>query len=184
MLMTCDTQRLELKILHEDAASLVLSFYEDNKVTFEPWEPKRAENFYTLSYQKASLAAEYQQMLESKFLRYWLFLKDYPDTIIGSVCYYNILKGAYQSCSLGYKMNQQYGQQGFAFESIQKTISIMFQEYHLHRIEAFIMPNNLPSIKLIEKLNFSYEGISYSYASVKGFWTDHKRYSLINPRDL
>lgn len=182
--MNYETHRLRLSILHENAASMVLSFYEDNKTVFEPWEPKRADNFYTLSYQKASLSAEYQQMLETKSVRYWVFLKDYPDTIIGSVCFHNILRGSYQSCSLGYKFNQQYRQQGFAFESIQKTIEIMYLEYHIHRIEAFIMPTNHPSLRLIEKLNFYYEGISYSYANINGFWSDHKRYALINPRDL
>jgi len=57
---------------------------------------------------------------------------------------------------------------------------ILFQEYHIHRVEANIMPSNLPSIHLIEKLGFSYEGLAASSIKVNGQWQDHARYSYIN----
>lgn len=184
MLMTIETSRLVLKILHKDAAPMVLSFYENNKTSFEPWEPKRSANFYTLSYQKASLTSEYYQMLEGKLLRYWVFLKDNPDDIIGSICFQNFLKAPYYSCSLGYKFSETYWHQGYAYESINKALDLLYDEYPIHRIDAYIMPNNLPSIKLIKKLKFIYEGTSYSYANIYGTWEDHKRFARINPRDL
>ncbi|MBH1941905.1 GNAT family N-acetyltransferase [Mobilitalea sibirica] len=183
MLMSFETPRLSIKILNKEAANLVLSFYEENKVIFEPWEPKRSENFYTLSYQKSSLSMEYHQMLEGKLLRYWVFLKDNPDEIIGSFCFQNFLRGPYQSCCLGYKFGQKHQHLGYAYESIQKGIEVLFEECNIHRIEAFIMPNNHPSIRLIEKLHFIYEGFSFSYAQINGLWTDHRRYSLIHPND-
>jgi len=178
-----ETNRLQMKALNIEFASLVLSFYEDNRFLFEPWEPKRGCNFYTLAYQKASLTAEYNQMAEGKLLRYWVFLKDNPDEIIGSICFQNLLKGPYQTCSLGYKFSHKHLHQGYALESIHKCTEIIFEEYHLHRIEAFIMPNNEPSLRLIDQLFFLCEGISYSYAKINGIWTDHKRYALINPDD-
>lgn len=181
---TYETDRLILKALNENSSSLVLSFYEDNKEVFEPWEPLRSNNFYTLSYHKASLTAEYNQMAEGKLIRYWIFIKNHPEEIIGSVCFQNHLKEPYHSCSLGYKIGLRHQHQGFALESIQKGIEIMFQEYHMHRIEAHIMPNNPDSLRLIEKLSFQYEGVSRSYARIKGIWTDHMRFSLINPADI
>ncbi|HWT27268.1 MAG TPA: GNAT family N-acetyltransferase [Mobilitalea sp.] len=185
MLLLChDTQRLTLKTLNKDAAPMILAFYDENKANFEPWEPKRSDNFYTLAYQKASLSAEYHQMTEGKLLRYWVFLKDYPDEVIGSVCFQNFLMGPYLSCSIGYKFSNRFNHRGYAYESIQKGIEIMFEEYHLHRIEAFIMPNNLPSIRLIERLKFTHEGISYSFANINDEWSDHMRYALINPKDI
>lgn len=181
MLKNHETDRLHLKILNKDCAPMVLAFYEDNKSLFEPWEPIRSENFYTLPYQKASLTAEYHQITEGKLLRYWLFSKDNSEEIVGSLCFQNFLMGPYHSCSLGYKLSHKYHHQGYAIEGTQKGIKIMFDQYHIHRIEAFIMPNNLSSIKLIERLNFTYEGLSYSYANINDLWSDHKRYSLIHP---
>lgn len=175
-----ETERLYLKTLTKDAAPMVLAFYEDNRSFFEQWEPKRATNFYTLYYQKASLSAEYHMMADGKLLRYWIFLKDAPDKIVGSVCFQNFLKEPYQSCSVGYKFGQNYNHQGYALESLRKGIDIMVNEYYIHRIEAFIMPNNEPSLRLVERLDFIYEGISYSYANINGSWSDHKRYAFIN----
>lgn len=179
-----ETDRLLLKTLNKDAAPMVLAFYEDNKSLFETWEPKRANNFYTLFYQKASLSAEFHKMAEGKLLRYWVFLKENPEEIIGTVCFQNFLKAPYQSCCIGYKLAEKYTHQGYAYESIQKAIEIILEVYHIHRIEAFIMPNNLPSLRLIEKLGFICEGLSISYALVNGIWSDHKRYTFINPEDI
>ena len=183
MPMAYDTMRLTVRQLNKDAADQVLDFYEKNKSLFEPWEPKRASQFYTLAYQKASLSAEYHQMLEGKLLRYWVFLKDAPDEIIGSFCFQNFLKGPYKSCCLGYKFSERHLHKGYAFESIQMGLELLFDELPVHRIEAFIMPDNHSSLRLIEKLGFTYEGVSYSYANINGTWADHKRYSLINPID-
>ncbi len=183
MLASYDTPRLNLKLLNKDAADQVLTFYEENKDIFELWEPKRVNHFYTTAYQKASLSAEYHQMLEGKLLRYWVFLKDNPCEIVGSFCFQNFLKGPYQSCSLGYKFSKKYQHQGYAQESIRKGLELLFEENPIHRVEAFIMPDNLPSLRLIEKLGFQYEGLSYSYASINGIWADHCRYSIINSRD-
>lgn len=184
MLNSFETTRLLIKQLHKESADLVLRFYEENKSAFESWEPKRANLFYTLPYQKASLSAEYHQMLEGKLIRYWIFLKDHPEEIIGSFCFQNFLRGPYQSCSIGYKLSEKYQHRGYALESIEKGLELLFEELPIHRVEAYIMPNNQPSIHLIEKLNFIFEGISYSYANVNGTWSDHLRYSYINPRDI
>lgn len=177
------TDRLIIRTLSQEAAPLVLHFYEDNKALFEPWDPKRSPNFYTLSYQKAFLTAEYNQMAEGKLMRFWVFLKDRPDEIIGTICFQNFLREPYYSCSLGYKFSHRYLHQGYARESIEKCIRVMFEQYRIHRIEAFIMPDNAPSQRLIEGLSFQYEGLSYSYARIGDSWFDHKRYSLINPGD-
>jgi len=179
-----ETDRLELKALTKDSAALVLSFYEENKALFEPWEPKRGNNFYTLPYQKATLTAEQNYMAEGTLYRYWVFLKGAPDEIIGSICFQNISGSPYHSCNLGYKFNNKFLQRGYAFESIKKAIEVVFEQYHIHRIEAYIMLNNEPSLRLIEHLDFQYEGISPSYALVNGIWCDHKRFALINPLDI
>ncbi len=175
-----ETERLLLKILNKEAAPLVLSFYEDNAGLFEPWEPKRSNNFYTLSYHKTLLTAEHNLMADGRLVRFWVFLKDYPEEIIGSICFQNLLREPYCSCSLGYKFSQKYQHHGYATESLRKCIDLLQNEYNMHRIDAFIMPDNLSSLKLIERLGFTYEGTSRSYARINGRWTDHLHYALIN----
>jgi [ribosomal protein S5]-alanine N-acetyltransferase len=180
LIRSLETERLILKTLNKDSAPLVLAFYEDNKTFFEPWEPRRHVSFYTLAYQRAFLTAEHNQIQDGKLLRYWVFLKERPDELIGTVCFQNILREPYHSCSLGYKFSNQHLHQGYATESIQKCIELVFTEAHIHRIDAYIMPNNSPSIRLIERLGFQYEGTCLSFAKISGNWTDHMHYARIN----
>lgn len=182
-MLTYETDRLILKILNGKDSSMVLSFYEDNKTHFEPWEPKRDTNFYTFPYQKASLTAEYNLMSEGKLFRYWIFKKDHPYETIGSVCFQNILREPYRSCCIGYKLSHRYLHQGYAYEALKESIEIIFETYHFHRIEALIMESNQPSLNLIERLSFQYEGTAQSYARINDVWCNHRRYSLINLKD-
>lgn len=177
------TDRLILKVLGKEAAPMVLSFYSENRDHFEIWEPARSKNFYTLAYHKASLAAEHNLIAEGKRIRYWLFLKDNPGEIIGSVSFQNFLGEPYKSCVIGYKIDHRFLRQGYAYEAVKKALSIVFEDYLIHRVEAYIMPENIPSQRLAQKLAFNYEGISYSFAYVNGKWRDHIRYSVINPND-
>jgi len=180
MFNSYETDRLILKTLKKDDAAMVLSFYEDNRSHFEPWEPLRNINFYSLSYQKASLTAEFNLMSEGKLIRYWIFLKDNPNEIVGCLCFQNFLREPYHSCCLGYKLSHNHLHHGYATEALAKGISFLFHEHHLHRIEAFVIPDNEPSSHLLQRLGFQYEGISHSYARVQGIWADHSRYALIN----
>jgi ribosomal-protein-alanine N-acetyltransferase len=128
--------------------------------------------------------AESHQMAEGKMIRYWIFLKNHPEEIIGTICFHNILSIPYQSSFLGYKISGKYEHLGYAFESIQKAIEVIYETNHIHRIEAYIMPNNSLSLRLIKKLGFHYEGLCISYAHINGRWEDHERYALINPQDI
>jgi ribosomal-protein-alanine N-acetyltransferase len=168
-----------LSILHQNDADKVLAFYIRNKEYFEPWEPVRDPNFYTLSFQQLTLSVEYHLFLQSKLLRFWVFLRRDPQTIIGTVNFYNIIPGAYSSCQIGYKLDKEYTGNGYAIESIQAGMGVLFEEYRLHRIEANIMPRNDRSINLIKKLGFTYEGTSKSSIKINNQWEDHDRYSFI-----
>lgn len=176
------TRRLILKIITPEYYKEVCSFYKRNKSHFEQWEPKRALNFYSSSYQKTNLSIEYQQLLQKKFIRYWIFEKQNPHQIIGSVCFQNILKGPYHNCSIGYKLDYDYLHKGYAYEAVSACIDHIFSTYNLHRIEAYIHPENKSSIALIEKLQFRSEGTAYSYARLTDYWEDYLQYSLINPK--
>jgi len=183
MNISYNTKRLSLRILQARDADKVLAFYKRNKFHFEPWEAKRAFNFYTLSYQRASLTIEEDLMKRKSLLRLWIFLKDKPDLIIGTVNFYNIKNGDNASCQIGYKIDRKYIKKGYAYEAIKFSIELMQEKYNLHRIEAKIMPKNLASIKLIEKLGFKCEGLSPSKVKINGRFEDHFIYSYISISD-
>lgn len=180
MNMMYATERLILKVLHEDSAQEVLTFYENNKDFFEPYEPDRINNFYSLNFQSAILRYEFDKIIKGEFLRYWIFLKDFPQHIIGTISFQNFVKGAFLSCSLGYKTDKQHTRNGYMTEALKSCIDIIFNDYKFHRIESYVHYLNKPSINLMQKLNFDNEGLAKEFARLNGIWIDHYRYVLIN----
>lgn len=174
------TKRLLLRVLDESSAKSVLNFYNLNKNYFEPWEPDRVPGFYTEAFHKINLSYEAKMMNDGHFLRFWIFKKAAPDVIIGSISFSNILKGSMMSCLVGYKIDHYSAGSGFATEALDAAIDIMFTEYGIHRIEALVHPDNKPSQRIMEKLNFVYEGTARSSVKMDGVWEDHLRYALIN----
>lgn len=177
------TDRLILKVLKGDDAEAVLQFYLDNKELFERYEPDRPDNFYTLSHQKAVLNCEYNMTVKLSAVRFYVFKKEQPDKIIGTICFRNITRSVYQACEVGYKFDHNFQHQGYAFEALCMGIAVMFEDQRLHRIEANVMPENTSSIHLLETLGFALEGTARSFAYIHGRWQDHLRYSLITNSD-
>lgn len=176
-----ETDRLILKVLRPEAAKKVLCFYLDNKELFEKYEASRPDNFYTVKYQKSVLLCEYNLTVQLSAVRFYVFLKDDPNRIIGTICFRDITRSIYDSCEVGYKFDERFWHHGYATEALIEGIDIMFGDLGLHRITACVMPGNTPSIRLLESLYFKREGLLRQNARIQGEWTDHYLYSLIHP---
>ena len=184
MTLTYETDRLILKTLSEEEAPLTLAYYSHNKTFLMPYEPVREDNFYTLSHQGLLLGTEQKEMDGLRLLRFWLFLKSgATDRPIGSFAFSNIVRGAFLNANLGYKGDKDHLRQGYMREALEKGIRILFDDYGLHRIEANIMPRNIPSLNLVRKLGFREEGLAKDYLRINGKWEDHIHMVLLN-KDL
>lgn len=179
MQFTYQTDRLLLKILSPEYAPLIHQFYLDNRLFLEPFEPQRPKNFYTPEFHSANLHCEHNAFLKMSHFRYWIFPKDAADEPAGSICLSNIQRGAFQKCSLGYKLGEKYCHHGFMYEALSFLLPIAMKELCLHRIEAYVQPANLPSIRLLSNLGFLEEGYLKQYAEIQGKWTDHLIFSYL-----
>lgn len=173
------TDRLVLQVEDSSKTQDVLAFYLNNKELFEKYEPTRPHDFYTEAYQRASINCEYSEIIKGKALRYYIYLRNQPDTIIGSVNFFRMEHGPFSKTSIGYKLDANYHGRGYATEACRASIPVIFSNYNIHRIEARVAPDNTPSIKLLEGLGFRFEGIEYQSVEVNGVFTDHYRYSLL-----
>lgn len=139
------------------------------------------ENYFTPEFQKKKLKYEEAKIKSKKFLKLWLFLKnDSTFCIIGDITFSNIIRGTFQSCILSYKLDREYTKKGYMTETLEKSIEYVFMDFKLHRIETCIMPRNLDSINLIQKLGFQNEGLSKELLKINDKWEDHLRYSILN----
>ena len=177
-----ETENLTLQTLDSSFAEKVLDYYINNRDFLEKWEPSRDEEFYTISHHIKDLEKETDEALEGRSLRLWIFKKEDEglQKIIGNIGFSNIIRGVFQSCHVGYKIDKDETNKGYATEAMKKAIEFIFQEMKLHRLEANIIPENYPSIRVVEKLAFINEGISRKYLKINGKWQDHIHMVLLN----
>jgi ribosomal-protein-alanine N-acetyltransferase len=176
-----ETPRLILKVLKPDAADQVLNFYLRDRELFERFEPDRLPNFYTRQFQKQTLTYEYNMAVKGTLLRYYVYEKAHPDWIIGTVSIQHITRGYLSSCEIGYKFSEMVHHRGYATETLQLLTEQIFSDMRIHRIAAWVLPDNRASIKLLERIGFEYEGICRARLYMRGRWRDHAQYSLIAP---
>lgn len=176
-----ETERLILKVLPPSwrSAEAVLDFYRKNRAVFERYEAARPANFYTRDHQKSVLTHEYNLAIENKCIRFWAYEKNNASRIIGTVCFYNITRSIYDRCETGYKFDQRFWHKGYAREAVETGISLMFGELGLHRVEAYVMEENTPSLRLLMELGFQYEGVCRQFARIRGSWEDHMLFARI-----
>lgn len=180
MKLKYETERLLLKVLDEDDSEKVLDYIVRNREFFSRYEPERPENFYTAHFQANELKNDLKYIKDGSMLRLWIFGKEKPDKIIGQVTFYNIVPFAFLSCHIGYKSDKDEADKGIITEAVRYGARIMFSEYGMHRIEAYVMPDNKASIRVLEKTGFINEGIAHKSLEVNGIWKDHMHFALIN----
>ena len=168
-----------LRILSADDAKKVLQFYEKNKNTFGSYETEKPEGFYTTEFQETLLHAEMESFLKGVHVRYFLFDERFPDDIIGSISFFNIRHGHFEQCTTGYKIDEEYRRLGYGTKMLSLATRIITHDFGIHRIEAYIMPSNIPSVHLAERCGYEAEGIAQGYVRLHGKWTDHLRYVYI-----
>lgn len=174
------TSRLILKVLEPEESCRVLNFYTEGREVFDAVEEVKPPAFYTGQYHKTALSYEKYAFENESYMRYYIFCADDSDTIIGTVSFSHIMKGVYNSCIIGYKFLPRFQKQGYATEAVSRLIEAIFTENGIHRIEAFVLPDNYDSIRLLTRLGFKFEGLAESVILLRDGYTDHKRYALVS----
>jgi ribosomal-protein-alanine N-acetyltransferase len=86
----------------------------------------------------------------------------------------------------GYEIHPDFWKQGLMTEALQAMIQFSFGPQDLmpvHRIEAIVYPENTGSIRLLEKLGFTLEGLRREFGFWKGHYQDVFMYALLNPNE-
>jgi [ribosomal protein S5]-alanine N-acetyltransferase len=105
-----------------------------------------------------------------------LFLHD--GSLVGEVSLGSVQRGPFQSAFVGYWIDAWHAGQGLIPEGVAVILRYGFEELHLHRIEAAIVPRNHASRRVAEKLGLRDEGISVRFLQIRGVWEDHVRYAV------
>ena len=177
-----ETARLLLTLPTVDFAPRFLRFFEENREHLAPWEPSREEGFWTEPYWRARIERNREEHASDTSLRLVVLRKEEPTgPIVGHCNFNNFVRGAFQSCTLGYSLDHRVVGRGIMFEALQAGIAYAFEELRLHRVMANYMPTNERSGRLLRRLGFVVEGYARDYLLIDGQWRDHVLTALTAP---
>lgn len=176
------TERLVVRMAAPEDADLVAAYYVRNRQHFGPWDPRRAPEFYTSAWWRERLAADARTLLEDRGYRLFVFAASVPDRVIGQVSFNNVVRGAFQSCHLGFGVDAAHEGQSVMREALERTIAWAFDDLGLHRIEANHRPENMRSAGLLRRIGFTPIGYARDYLFIDGAWRDHVLTALVNER--
>ena len=157
-----ETEHLVLRRLHpSDAASLYAILSDEDVARFYD-----DEAFTDVSQAREQLEA-WERGFEAWRVIRWGIVQRGTDEVIGTCGYYGFHRW-HARASLGYELARPYWRQGMMTEALAAIIGFGFREVGLNRVQGVLMPGNVVSVKLLEKLGFQREGILRQYENWGG----------------
>lgn len=164
----------------ESLAQELADYYRRNRTFLKGFEPVRSEEFFTADYQRGLLKEDVLARESGTSFRFYIKPAARPRAIIGAIALNNVVWGAFCSAFLGYKLDQDFVNKGYMSAAVDMVVRYAFEELHLHRVEANVMPKNKASLRVLEKNHFVNEGLSKHYLNINGVWEDHIHMARIN----
>lgn len=85
------------------------------------------------------------------------------DKVIGSFSLFDWQR-YHNRAQLGYDLARSYWGQGLASEAVAAVLRFGFERMNLHRIEAYTIIDNYPSVRMLKRLGFQLEGVRREYS--------------------
>ncbi|MGH9300705.1 MAG: GNAT family N-acetyltransferase [Acidimicrobiales bacterium] len=96
----------------------------------------------------------------------------------GEINLSSIQRGPFQNAYMGYWIDQALAGRGYTPEAAILALRFAFEDLGLHRVQVSIIPRNLPSRRVAEKLGLREEGTAVGYLEIAGKWENHIRYAI------
>ncbi|MEV7670709.1 GNAT family N-acetyltransferase [Streptomyces sp. NPDC000963] len=151
-----------------------------NRTYMKPWEPYRAERYYTVEGQAERLA--------DGGVRWFAVDGDGDGSGHGDGCGYEIVGvatlsgialGPLRSASLGYWIDRDHAGRGLATALVAEACRAAREELGLHRIEAGTLLDNHASQRVLAKSGFTRIGTAPRFLHIDGAWRDHHLFQRV-----
>lgn len=168
---------LTTRLLTLDDAAALADLQRANRDFLAPWEPLRGEDYFTPDGQLAELRSALQRHAEGTVLP--CAILDETGGVAGRITLNGIVRGPFQSCSVGYWLGAHATGRGLATAAVREILGIAFEELGLHRVQAETLLHNVASQHVLERNGFVRYGIAPAYLQIAGEWQDHAVYQVL-----
>lgn len=171
--------KIFLRYLEDTDAESLLDLQLRNREFFQKTSPTFEDDYYTLDEKRKYISNSIKQRENEREHSFGIFLKD-NGKLIGTINLFSIIRGPLQKCMIGYSLDKQYNGKGYTTEAVSLLVEFAFSELKLHRIEAGVKPDNIGSMRVLEKAGFQKEGIERKGVKINGQWEDHQIFAIIS----
>ncbi|ANT59341.1 alanine acetyltransferase [Salipiger sp. CCB-MM3] len=170
-----ETARLRISLACAADAAALRGYHLRNAAHLGPWEPLREAGYHGATEWEARAAAALEQAVDGTQYQFVARFQgaDGQGEIIARANFSNVIRGAFDACTLGYSVDARHEGQGVMTEMLEALIPHVFGELGLHRIMAAHLPENTRSAALLARLGFEVEGHARDYLRIAGRWRDH-----------
>jgi [ribosomal protein S5]-alanine N-acetyltransferase len=106
------------------------------------------------------------------------FIIEHEGQLAGQLNVSSIAYGSVSSATIGYWVSERFAGKNITPTAVGLATDHCFFTMGLHRMEICIRPENEPSLRVVEKLGFRYEGLRRRYIHINGDWRDHFCFAL------
>ena len=167
------------RLVRPDDADALALLLTDNREFLAPTEPFRADSYYSAAGQRAVVEDLLAKHREGTSLPHVIL--DEPGDIVGRITLNEIVRGPFQSASVGYWVAQPANGRGIASAVLSQIIEIAFDGLGLHRIQAGTLLDNEASQKVLQRNGFQRIGVAPQYLKIAGRWQDHVLWQRLTP---
>jgi ribosomal-protein-alanine N-acetyltransferase len=164
------------RVISLDDAETLARLLSANRDYLAPWSPLQDEAYYTAAGQREVLARQLTAYERGAMLP--LVILDSGE-IAGSINLNSIIRGAFQSASVGYWVSQSRAGRGLASAAVADMAGLAFGEMGLHRLDAATLLHNTPSQRVLMRNGFRPFAVAESYIKIAGRWQDHILFQLL-----
>ncbi|MGE7674474.1 GNAT family N-acetyltransferase [Lysinibacillus sp. NPDC094403] len=168
-----ETDRFILRKAQEnDCFDLFELYSNESVVKYIPLEPFNSEE------DTKSEMIWYEKIFEDQSGLRWVIEEPATKKVIGTCGFLNYEK-AHNRLEIGYDLIPSYWRKGIMKETLSTIIHFAFTKMKVNKIEAKVDPENISSVKLLEKLNFCQEGMLREHEFEKGKYVDLVIFSIL-----
>ncbi|OLL31062.1 hypothetical protein BTH42_13930 [Burkholderia sp. SRS-W-2-2016] len=154
-------------------ADALLAFEIENRAYFEQWINARAADYYSASAVAEAIEAALADIAGDRAYQY---LVRSDDAIVGRVNLVGVTRPYFNKATLGYRIGAGFAGKGYASQAVKLAMELAATELSLSRIEAVVRPQNIGSMRVLERNGFVAFGQARRSMYLHGEWHDLVHY--------
>jgi len=174
------TERMTLRRLEPSDVDEFVRMVGVSRALWTPWTPARPAGSTVHDHFDQELERSTMGVETGNHLRLVAVLEG--GRFAGMFSLNEITRGVFENAYAGWAVSADVTGQGLCTEGVRGLLDIAFAPapdgLGLHRVQANIMPANVVSIRVAEKMGFRREGVAARYLRIALSWEDHVMFAL------